>query len=69
MNGVLYVAYGISACQEAEASIASLRRYNASLPVAVIGGPVKGAQTIAFDAPGFGARWAKLNADRLAPDD
>ncbi len=68
MNGVLYVVYGTSACQEAEASIASLRRHS-QLPVAVIGGPVKGTQTIAFDAPGYGARWAKLNADRLVPDE
>lgn len=59
MNGVVYVAIGSQAQVEAEASIESLRRYN-DLPVTVIDN---------FDSPGKGARWAKLNIDKLVDYD
>ncbi len=65
--GVIYVAYGQAARREAAASIRSLREH-CTLPVAVVGERVKGADChLAFDEPGPGARWAKLNLDRLSP--
>lgn len=67
VQGVIYVAYGQAAKREAAASIRSLREHCA-LPVAVVGERVKGADCqLAFDEPGPGARWAKLNLDRLSP--
>jgi len=63
--GVVYVAYGDNARDEATASIASLKKYN-DLPVCTVGEkPIGDAQLIKFDEPGAGARWAKLNIDRI----
>jgi hypothetical protein len=65
--GIIYVAYGQAARREAAASIRTLREHCA-LPVAVVGERVKGADCqLVFDEPGPGARWAKLNLDRLSP--
>ena len=58
-NGVVYVAIGDNALSEAKLSIKSLNRYN-DLPVTIIDD---------FDNPGKGARWAKLNIDRLVDYD
>lgn len=63
--GIVYVAYGANAISEATASIASLKKHN-DLPVCVVGEkPISDAQFVKFDEPGAGARWAKLNIDRL----
>ena len=65
MNGVVYVAYGENARREVVRSIESLRLYN-DLPVVVISDePLDGVNTRIFKNSGPGARWAKLNADRL----
>ena len=61
MLGTIYVAYGERAKQETAKSAASLRRHN-DLPIITIDETV-------FDRPGPGARWAKLNVDRLSPFD
>ena len=61
MPGTIYVAYGERAKQETAKSAASLRRHN-DLPIITIDETV-------FDRPGPGARWAKLNVDRLSPFD
>jgi lipopolysaccharide biosynthesis glycosyltransferase len=58
-QGVVYIAIGPKAQAEAEQSAASLKKYN-DLPVTVIS---------EFDNPGKGARWAKLNIDRLVDYD
>ena len=59
VDGVVYVALGQKAQVEAEQSIASLKQYN-DLPITVI---------VKFDNLGKGARWAKLNIDRLVDYD
>lgn len=59
MNGVVYVAIGDVAKNEARQSLSSLKRYN-DLPVTIID---------KFDNPGKGARWAKLNIDQLVDYD
>lgn len=66
-EGILYVAYGKPARREALASIRTLRKYS-SLPVAVISDEPL-SDTIHLYAPDEdrGARWAKLNMDRLTP--
>lgn len=67
MNGVIYVAYGHVARQEAKASIAALRKHN-SLPVAVVSDkPMPTVHNIEWHEAGPGARWAKLNIDKLTP--
>ena len=58
-QGVVYVAIGSQAQIEAKKSIASLKRHN-DLPITVID---------QFDNPGNGARWAKLNINRLVDYD
>lgn len=66
-KGVVYVAYGDKAREQAAASIASLRKLN-RYPVAVISGePLLGARHIGFEDSGPGARWAKLNIEKLSP--
>lgn len=66
-RGIVYVAYGEKARVEAAASITSLRCLN-NQPVAVVSNEsLPGVQEIHFDEPGPGARWAKLNIDRLSP--
>jgi len=68
---VVYVAYGEPARREAAASIASLRRRH-DWPVAVIADrplPVPDVQHLPLAAAEMdaGARWAKLQLDRLSP--
>ena len=58
-QGVVYVAIGSQAQIEAKKSIASLKRHN-DLPVTIVD---------QFDNPGKGARWAKLNINRLVDYD
>lgn len=70
-RGVIYVAFGEAARREAEMSIRSLRTCGNAMPVAVAcDGPLRHVGPVArvpFGDPGPGARWAKLNADLLAP--
>jgi len=69
MNGVVYVAYGHKARIETNESIRTLKRYN-SFPVTVIcEEEMNGHNCVLFDRPGYGARWAKLSADRLVEYD
>jgi len=69
-RGVVCVAYGANALAEAEAMIASLRQFHDWPVLAVSDGKVAGADIVRhFDSPGWGARWAKLNQDKLAPWD
>lgn len=68
MNGIVCVAYGRQARIAATQIIASLQAHNANLSVSVVSAsPLRVADTICFDDPGPGARWAKLNIDRLSP--
>lgn len=63
MRGIIYVAYGEAARQEARLSMQGL-----SYPVTVVGDrPIEEAGHIPFPNPGYGARWAKLNVDLLSP--
>ena len=67
MNGIVYVAYGDKARDELRYALDALRT---DLPVAVIAEePVEGTQWLEWHEPGKGARWAKLNVDRLTPFD
>jgi lipopolysaccharide biosynthesis glycosyltransferase len=59
VNGVVYIAIGSKAQSEAKESIKSLKRHN-DLPVTIIS---------EFDNAGKGARWAKLNIDKLVDYD
>ena len=64
-RGIVYVAYGEKAHAEAKASIACL---HGGLPVAVVSDKlIAGVQSIEWATPGYGARWAKLNIDKLSP--
>lgn len=69
-NGVILIALGPAAQREAAAALASLRQHH-SLPIAVIGDPVPGAdQVITPPSGGPGgpaSRLAKLNLDTLSP--
>jgi len=66
-RGVIYVAYGRRAHDEAAASIASLRAFH-DWPVLVVGdAPVKGTAHKRFADTGTPGRWAKVNLDQLAP--
>ena len=68
--GVVCVAYGDKAVSEAEGMIRSLRRFHDWPVLAISDGPVEGADIVRrFEKPGWGARWAKLNQDQLAPWD
>ena len=67
-----YVAYGSKAITEAEASIKSLRRHNKDLPISIIndvGTNLPGTSSIVFADDSRGARWAKLNIDKLIDAD
>lgn len=67
--GVVYVTYGDKAVSEARMSLDALRRVS-TLPTATISAePIAGARHLPFSEPGWGARWAKLNLDRLTPFD
>ena len=70
-KGVLYVAYGAKARQEARLSAESLARPHPSWPVQVIteGEPVDWARTIQWPDLGTPGRWAKVNLDQLSPWD
>jgi len=66
--GVVCVAYGDNAVAEAEAMVGSLKERHDWPVLAVADGAVAGADVIyRFEEPGWGARWAKLNQDKLAP--
>lgn len=68
--GAIYIAYGENAQREAMMSINTLRAHHPTLPVAVIGDPVRGAdQHIPFEQIDSGGRWAKVNLDLLTPFD
>jgi len=67
-----YVAYGSKAITEAEISIKTLRRHNKGLPIAIIndvGTNLPGTSSIVFADDSRGARWAKLNVDKLIDAD
>lgn len=65
-RGVMYVAYGRKAHDEAAASIASLRRFH-DWPVLVVGdAPIKGAEFKRFADTGTPGRWAKVNLNKLS---
>ena len=68
-NGVIYVAYGLPARNEAIESIKTLRQHN-DLPVAVISdSPIGGTQHIYMKDSDKGGRMAKLSIDSLSPFD
>ena len=68
-RGVLYVAYGSKARQEARLSAESLARIHPRWPVRVItdGEVVGWAPTIHWPNQGTPGRWAKVNLDALTP--
>lgn len=69
MDGAVYVAYGPRARAEAQESIKSLILCN-DLPItAICNDEIPGVDCVHFDRPGPGARWAKLNLDRLVDYD
>ena len=70
-KGVLYVAYGKMARQEARLSAESLYRVHPGWPVCVIteGDDVGWAPTIQWPNRGTPGRWAKVNLDHLTPFD
>lgn len=69
--GVLYVAYGQPAIDEARRSIESLKRYHPAWPVAIVAQkPVQGAKLVKEpDSDGAPGRWAKVRLDKLSPFD
>ncbi len=67
MDGVIYVAYGEAARRECRYSVESLRGHM-DVPVSVVcDRPIDGVNSIQWDDPRKGARWAKLNLDTLTP--
>ena len=66
-SGIVYVAYGDQARGEATMSLNALRSHS-GLPAAVVSdAPLPGFRFLCFEQPGWGARFAKLNLDRLTP--
>ena len=66
-QGIIYVAFGLPARNEAIESIKSLRKHN-DLPIAVISdSPIEGAQHIYRADTDRGGRMAKLSMDILSP--
>jgi hypothetical protein len=67
-SGVIYVAYGHKARNEARQSITSLQLLH-NWPVLVVGdAPLPESDFYRpFDAPGTPGRWAKVNLDKLTP--
>ena len=64
--GVIYVVYGRKARDEAEASIASLRKHHRDWDIKAVGdSPCRHARFHSFDGPGAPGRWAKVNLDKL----
>lgn len=65
--GVMYVAFGHKAREEATKSIASLRKYH-DWPVLVVGDkPLPGERFRRCENRGTPGRWAKVNMDMLTP--
>jgi len=63
--GVIYVAYGRKAYNEAVASIETLRKFH-DWPVLVVGDkPIKGTKHKKLEDPGTHGRWAKVNLHNL----
>lgn len=60
-RGVIYVAFGHKAKVAKSSSYSTLSKVNPSLPIFTID------ETTFTGDPGFGARWAKLNIDKIAP--
>ena len=69
-QGVIYIAYGANARNQTQQSIGSLRRFH-DWPIVVVSGQggFKGVSHIAFQVMDSGARWAKVNLDKLTPFD
>ena len=68
-RGVVYIAFGKNAREEATKSIQSLKRHN-NLDVVVVSNKALGNYNVkTFDSPGWGARQAKLSIHRLVPWD
>lgn len=69
--GVLYVAYGRKAKQEARFSVESLGRVHPTWPVTVItdNEPIGWAPSQPWPDSGTPGRWAKVNLDNLTPYD
>lgn len=65
-RGVIYIVRGRTAVSEARLSIESLRRHS-DMAVSVVGEAVDGARRIEFADTSDGARWSKVNLDRLTP--
>jgi len=64
-KGVMYVAYGRKAYNEAVASIETLRKFH-DWPVLVVGDkPIKGAKHSNWKDRGTPGRWAKVNLNRV----
>jgi len=59
--GIVYITYGPNAKREAQKSIAGLKKHN-DFPITIIDESV-------FSDNSFGARWAKLNIDKLVDYD
>jgi hypothetical protein len=70
-RGVLYVAYGKAARQEARLSAESLYMQHPNLPVQVISdvADIGWAPSVAWADLGTPGRWAKVNLDTLSPWD
>jgi hypothetical protein len=68
-RGVVIVAYGNAAVVVAREAVKSIQALTPGLPIGVISDvPIEGAIPLPFkDDPGYGARWAKLNADLISP--
>lgn len=69
-SGLVTVAYGDKARAAAQTVITSASAHTPNLPLAVVSdAPLAGADHLPFADPRWGARWAKLNLDRLTPFD
>ena len=67
-RGVVYIAYGVHAVNEATASIFTLRGFH-DWPIAVVGAQIANCQRLDFPDHGTPGRWAKVNLDLLTPFD
>lgn len=69
------MAFGDAARDQARRSATTLRALHPDMPITVVcdrgfgpdEAPLDSATAIIFANPGWGARWAKLNMDRLSP--
>lgn len=66
--GVIYVAIGRHAVEEATESIHTLKQYH-DWPIVVIGDEIKGTDHISYPDEGLSGRWAKVNVIHLSPFD